>query len=246
MQAVFGFGERVAGYEMNVLNEREVRASAGILFFLAMIAFMNAWLTGNFVPTRIFVIAFLIDFGIRVLVNPRYAPSLVLGRFMVRKHTPEFVGAPQKRFAWGVGLVLALAMLYLVVIERVIGPINLIICATCLLLMFFESAFGICVACKLYNLFHREQAALCPGGVCAAPVRHDIQRIGPAQVLVLLAFLAVMAGVAQHFLAEPDFTARASVATPTAPAQAAADCTPPDWAVKIGHAEMWKLHHNCQ
>jgi hypothetical protein len=23
------------------------------------------------------------------------------------------------------------------------------------------------------------------------------------------------------------------------------DCTPPDWAVKIGHAEMWKLHHNC-
>lgn len=142
MQAVFGFGERVPGYGMQVLNEREVRASAGILFLLAMIAFMNAWLTGNFVPTRIFVIAFLIDFAIRVLVNPRYAPSLVLGRFMVRRHTPEYVGAPQKRFAWGVGLVLALAMLYLVVIQRVIGPINLIICATCLMLMFFESAFG--------------------------------------------------------------------------------------------------------
>lgn len=246
MQAVFGFGERVAGYEMNVLNEREVRASAGILFFLAMIAFMNAWLTGNFVPTRIFVIAFLIDFGIRVLVNPRFAPSLVLGRFMVRKHTPEFVGAPQKRFAWGVGLALAIAMLWLVVIERVIGPINLIICATCLLLMFFESAFGICVACKLYNLFHREKAELCPGGVCEVPTRHDIQKIDPAQVGVLVVFLAVMAGVSQHFLAEPGGTDQAS--TPAAPAPVPADpaCTPPDWAVQIGHAEMWKLHHNCQ
>ena len=38
-------------------------------------------------------------------------------------------------------------MLFLVVINNVIGPINLIICSTCLLL-FFEAAFGICLACK--------------------------------------------------------------------------------------------------
>jgi uncharacterized RDD family membrane protein YckC len=45
MQAGFGFGKRVTGYKMNVLNKREVRASAGILFFLAMIACMAplAW-----------------------------------------------------------------------------------------------------------------------------------------------------------------------------------------------------------
>jgi hypothetical protein len=248
MHTVFRFGEQVAGHSVNVLNEREVRAGAGILFLFAMVAFMNAWLTGNFAPTRIFVIAFLIDFAIRVLVNPRYAPSLVLGRFMVRKHAPEFVGATQKRFAWSVGLILALAMLYLVVIERVIGPINLIICATCLLLMFFESAFGICVACKLYNLFHRDRAELCPGGTCEAPVRHDIQRIGPTQVVVLVAFLAVMAGVARHFTSEPAFASQADSPPSATAAETAADpdCTPPDWAVKIGHAEMWKLHHNCQ
>ena len=23
-------------------------------------------------------------------------------------------------------------------------------------------------------------------------------------------------------------------------------CTPPDWAVAMGHAEMWKLHNNCK
>jgi len=252
MNSVFHFGERVVGYGVNVLNEREVRASAGILFFFAMIAFMNAWLTGNFVPTRIFVVAFLIDFAIRVLVNPRYSPSLVLGRFMVRKHVPEYVGATQKRFAWSVGLALAVAMLFLVVINRVIGPINLIICATCLLLSFFESAFGICLACKVYNLFHKEKAALCPGGTCEVPVRHEIQRIGFAQLTVLALFFVTMAGVVKTLSPEDLKTGNpplemASKQASTAPAKSAAsDCTPPDWAVKMGHAEMWKLHHNCK
>ena len=65
MSKIFGFGERVDGYGVSVLNEREVRASAGILFFFALISFMNAWLAGNFQPTRIFVVAFLIDFAIQ-------------------------------------------------------------------------------------------------------------------------------------------------------------------------------------
>ena len=42
-------------YGVPVLNERAVRAAAGILFFFAMVSFMNAWLTGNFAPTRVFV-----------------------------------------------------------------------------------------------------------------------------------------------------------------------------------------------
>ena len=54
MNSIFSFGERVNGYDVPVLNEREVRASAGILFFLAMIAFMNAWLIGNFKLTQNF------------------------------------------------------------------------------------------------------------------------------------------------------------------------------------------------
>jgi len=34
------------------------------------------------------------------------------------------VGAPQKRFAWAIGFVLALTMLYLVVMKHVVGPIK--------------------------------------------------------------------------------------------------------------------------
>lgn len=240
MNKLFAFGETVVGYEVPVLNEREVRAAAGILFFFALVSFMNSWLMGNFRLTQIFVIAFLIDFSIRVFVNPRFAPSMIFGRFSVRNQSPEWAGAPQKRFAWAFGFALALAMLYLIVINNVIGPINLIICATCLTLLFFESAFGICLACKVYNLFHKNKATLCPGGACEVLVRHESQKIGATHMAVVALFLGVMAAVAQSF------TSVAATAAALPDSAAAHDCTPPDWAVAMGHAEMWKLHNNCK
>jgi len=231
MGRIFAFGETVAGYDLPVLNEREVRAAAGIMFFGALVSFMNAWLAGNFQLIRIFVIAFLIDFTLRVLINPRYAPSMVLGRLAVAHQAPEWVGAPQKRFAWSIGLALAALMLYLVVVERVVGPLNLAVCSLCLLLLFFESAFGICLACLVYNAFHRERAQHCPGGVCATQPR---LRIGTAPLLVLAAFAAVIALVAVKLPAD-------------APTATAADprCQVPEWAKAIGHEEMWNLHNNC-
>lgn len=240
MSKLFTFGETVPGYEVPVLNEREVRAAAGILFFFALVSFMNSWLMGNFRMTQIFVIAFLIDFSIRVFVNPGFAPSMILGRFAVRNQMPEWAGAPQKRFAWAFGFALAVAMLYLIVIKHVIGPANLIICATCLTLMFVESAFGICLACKVYNLFHKGKAALCPGGTCEVIVRHESQKVGFAHITVVALFSSVMVVVAQSFASV------APTATTLPDNTATRDCTPPDWAVAMGHAEMWKLHHNCK
>jgi hypothetical protein len=96
---IFSFGEKVEGFDVKVLNEREVRASAGILFFFAMISFMNALLLGNFYMTKIFVIIFMVDFFIRIFINPKFSPSLILGRFFVKNQKPEYVGAPQKKFA---------------------------------------------------------------------------------------------------------------------------------------------------
>ncbi|MGF1548204.1 MAG: DUF4395 domain-containing protein [Thiotrichales bacterium] len=243
MKSIFGFGERIDGYEVAVLNEREVRASAGILFLLALISFMNAWLEGDFRPTKIFVIAFLVDFVIRVGVNPRYAPTLILGRFAVRNQAPEYVGARQKRFAWAIALALAVAMFYLVVINSMVGPLNLFICLTCLLLLFFEAAFGICLACKLHSLVFREPAQLCPGGVCAVPARAPVQRIGAAQTAIVLAFAAGMALVVKHFT--PPVVEAAQAAEPVPESASGDECAPPEWAVAMGHAEKWKLHHNC-
>ncbi len=239
MKKLIGFGETMAGYDVPVLDEREVRAAAGILFFFALVSFMNAWLMGNFRLTRIFVVAFLIDFAIRLFINPRYAPSMILGRFAVRRQAPEWAGAPQKRFAWAVGFALAVVMFYLIVIERVIGPVNLLVCAACLTLMFFESAFGICLACKVYNRFTRNTAQHCPGGVCAIDVKPPGRSLGLGHAAIVAAFLGTMA-----FIGARVFPPVGAVAAP-APA-VNPDCIPPDWAVKMGHAEMWKLHHNCK
>lgn len=249
MRSIFEFGEQINGYEVRVLNERAVRASAGILFFLAIIAFMNAFLMGNFQPTRVFVVAFLIDFTIRIFINPRYAPSLIAGQWVVRKQQPEYVGAPQKRFAWATGFVLALAMLYLMVINNVIGPINLIVCSACLTLMFFESAFGICLGCKFYNFFNQDKAQLCPGGVCEVP---PTKRPGVSlpQIVVVVLFALVVGAFAQwtYRTAPQNLPQTRQLVTPSAPVDPAEAerCKVPDFAKAIGHEEKWKLHNNCR
>lgn len=256
MSPFFAFGELREEFPVPVLNERAVRAAAaGIVFFFAIVSFMNAWLVGNFQPTRAFVVAFLIDFTIRIFVNPKFAPSLILGQWMVRKQQPEWVGAPQKRFAWAIGFVLAAVMFYLVVIQHVIGPVNLIVCAACLLLLFFETAFGICIGCKVYNLFNKAQAQLCPGGVCeVAPERGGA--VGWAQMAVLLAFVGVIGAWASHVAGNDPHARTALPSLPAAAAPAAASspadpaeaerCKVPDFAKAIGHEEMWKLHNNCK
>lgn len=249
MSRIIGFGEAVAGYDIPVLNEREVRAAAGILFLFAFMTFASAWFVGNFRPTKIFVIAFLIDFTIRLFVNPKYAPSMIAARFAVRGQTPEWVGAPQKRFAWAIGWLLALAMLWLIVINNVIGPINMLVCATCLTLMFFESAFGICVGCKIYNALPGRQAQHCAGGACEVFAPHPSQRVGAVGTAIVAAYLVVIALVASQA-----FPAAESLATQPAIANAgvagtvteAERCKPPAFVVAIGHAEKWKLHNNCK
>jgi hypothetical protein len=254
MSNLFEFGEQVTGYEVRVLNERAVRASAGMLFLFAIIAFMNAWLMGNFQPTRIFVVAFLFDFTIRIFINPRYAPSLIIGQWIVRHQQPEYVGAPQKRFAWAIGFALALAMLYLLVINHVIGPINLIVCTACLILLFFESAFGICIGCKIYNLFNREKAQLCPGGACEIPAAKK-SGLNLLQIVTLALFIMLI-GVTSQWVYRTDtqnqrHEVQNNLPVPTA-AAATVDpaeverCKVPDFAKAMGHEEKWKLHNNCK
>lgn len=236
------FGEQVAGYDIPVLNEREARAGAGILFFIAMIGFMNAWLEGNFDLIRLVVIGFFVDFVIRVLISPRYAPSLVLGRIAVRNQTPDYVGAAQKRFAWAIGLILAAAMMYLVVFQGMRGPQTMLICAACLLLLFFETAFGICLGCMLYNAFNKDQAQLCPGGVCEVREKAPIQMVSLAQMAALAAFLVALVVVPSRLPPPP--AARGPFMAP-AGAPESERCQVPALAKMLGHEEKWKKHNGC-
>jgi hypothetical protein len=251
MANIFQFGEHHPDYPVPVINEREARAGAGILFFLALIAFMNAWLSGDFAPTQLVVMGFFADFFLRVLINPRFSPSLVLGRIAVRNQIPEYVGAPQKRFAWAIGLVLASTMLVLVVFNNVRGPVNIVVCAICLLLLFFETAFGICIGCKLYNLFNKERAQLCPGGVCDVKDRQPIQLVSGFQYAALLAFLVALGFASTLIPGAPGPVAQgpAAAGTQTVQPQSSSEeerCRVPEFAKRIGHEEKWKLHNGCK
>ncbi len=206
---------------------------------------------GNFQPTRLFVLLFVTDMALRML-QPRWSPSLIVGSWIVRHQPPEWTGAAQKRFAWGLGLVLGLVMMYLMVLNNIIGPINMLICGACLLLMFFETAFGICLGCKLYNALTKNQAQYCPGGVCEVPAR-STWRLQAPQLVVLVLFVggAVLAGRwVQHTGPMAGFDEMATLQdmgiAPTAGnAPDGKDCTVPAFAKAIGHEAMWKLHNGC-
>lgn len=189
MSKFFKFGEDVEGFDIPVLNEREIRAAAGILFVLMFVAIMSAVMKHDFLLLKYAIIIFLTDMLIRVIINPKFSPTLILGRLIVHNQTPEYVGAAQKKFAWIIGVVLALIMFVLVVIVNSYSPITGIICLICLIFLLFESAFGICIGCKFYSLFYKKKAQYCPGEVCDIKSRQDIQKTSITQILIVIFFI---------------------------------------------------------
>jgi len=188
MKEHFYFGETVKGYEIPVLNEREARAGAGLLLLPAMTSFLVSFLTHDFRFTKIFVTVFMVDFFIRVFINPKYAPSLILGRIFIQNQTPEYVGAAQKRFAWSIGFVLSIVMFFMIVIFEIMTPIKIIICLLCIALLFSETAFGICLGCMVYHKTQKTSPQYCPGNVCEMKTKEKIQAFSKVQFIVLLLF----------------------------------------------------------
>jgi hypothetical protein len=199
MRKIIQFGEDVPGYAIRVLNEREIRAAAGLLFLATFLSLMFILFQGNFVPVKYVVTIFLADFLIRVLVNPRYAPTLILGRLIVGRQTPEYVGARQKQFAWIIGLVLSATMFTFLVVVNAYSPITGITCLICLLFLYFESVFGICLGCKFYPLIFKEKVQYCPGEVCERRMRQPIQKTSGRQLLVVLVFVVFVGVLARLY-----------------------------------------------
>ena len=195
------FGETVEGYNIPVLNEREIRAAAGILFLMVFIGLMLIISNENFVFIKYVITSFLIDFIIRVFVNPKYAPTLIIARMIVSRQNPEYVGAVQKKFAWVIGFILALTMFILMVVMNTYSPISGIICLICLIFLFFESAFGICLGCLVYGWFYKEKAQYCPGEVCDVKQKHAIQKTSLLQLIIVIVFIVLFATQLSTFLA---------------------------------------------
>ncbi|MDP9230797.1 MAG: DUF4395 domain-containing protein [Bacteroidota bacterium] len=186
---VIKFGEDVEGYNIPVLNEREIRASAGILFVFMFISLMLILFKENFLMIKYFIIIFLTDLIIRVFVNPKFSPSLIIGRLIVSRQVPEYVGAAQKKFAWKIGIVLAGLMFFLLVVVNSYSIITGLTCLICLAFLFFESAFGICLGCLFYGLFYKKEAQYCAGEICDVAKKQDIQKTSWVQILIIFGFI---------------------------------------------------------
>ncbi|MEQ1554676.1 MAG: DUF4395 domain-containing protein, partial [Ferruginibacter sp.] len=184
------FGEKVNGYSIPVLNQREIRAAAGMMFLATFISLMEILYSGNFVPIKYVITIFLIDFSIRLFISTKFAPILIISRMIVSNQNPEYVGAEQKKFAWYIGFVLSTTMFILMPILNTYSFVTGIVCLICLILMFFETAFGICIGCKIFKIIKKEKVQYCPGEVCDLKAKQEIQKVSLFQLALVLIFIA--------------------------------------------------------
>jgi hypothetical protein len=206
MSKIIQFGEEVEGYQVRVLNEREIRAAAGIMFFFAFLSLLIILFKGDFLLAKFVIYLFFVDFVIRVFVNPRFAPTLIIGRMIVGNQRPEYVGAPQKRFSWMIGVGLSGLMFGLMIVYNTWSIFTGLSCLACLIFLFFESVFGICLGCFFYDKFYKEKAKLCPGNVCEPQDRVPIQKVSGSQWLISLGFIVFIA--LSVFVLKENFKAR--------------------------------------
>jgi hypothetical protein len=169
----FNFGEKIDGFDFKVINERDARASAGIMFLFGLLSLFSVFILRTLLWAELFSLTFIFEFFVRVFINPKYAPYMLLGSLFVANQQPDWVEAKPKQFAWILGMLLGATMTYYIVFD-VLSPFRLGICLLCMLLLFLESSFGICLGCILYSKLNIKLNS-CPGGVCETPVKRTIK-----------------------------------------------------------------------
>lgn len=124
---------------------------------------------GTMRPMQMFGMFFIVDMLLRVTGGEKMSPSLLLAQALVHRQAPQWVGAPQKEFAWWLGLGLALTACMTMSFLAAPLWVTLMLCSICLTFLFLEAAFGYCVGCKLQARFGKSAPQYCHGGVCPTP-----------------------------------------------------------------------------
>ncbi len=127
----FSFGQKFHDLEIYgrpapypVVNERAVRATAGLMLIVLAAGFSLAFFDKNFLPLKIIILVSLYDFVVRQFTGlTPLSPFGVLGTLLVKDQKPEWVGGTQKRFAWGMGLAMVLSMTIIFNILDIRGPL---------------------------------------------------------------------------------------------------------------------------
>jgi len=153
--SIISFGEYKNDSEFKVLDERIVRGSAGIMLLIAFIAFIYGFIVKEYIVLPYLSGFLAFNFLIGIFINPRFSPTMFISWILVRKQSPLPIGAIQKKFAWSLGLILSTGIfilsLFLLTDESYFEPVCML-CLICILFLYLETAFGICVGCQLYHL----------------------------------------------------------------------------------------------
>ena len=141
---------------------------------IGAMAFSYAYFDKQYVPLQAAASLFLLDFLMRVTVGTALQPDRHGRRAVAAGDPPDWVSAQPKRFAWTLGLMMALAMTVITNVG-IRGLLPRTICLICLTLMWMESALGLCVGCKLHGLLSRRGwrtpgLELCSDGTCEPQV----------------------------------------------------------------------------
>lgn len=238
MKKIFSFGQTVEEYNFKVINENEARASAGIMFLFGIISLFSVFLTKSLFWAELFSITFIVEFIIRVFINPKYAPYILMASIIVSNQKPAWVEAKPKKFAWSLGVILGLIMAFFIVFDFM-SPLRLSICVICLVLLFLESSFGICLGCILYSKMNIKLNK-CPGDVCEIKEKKD----NKTKFLILFCFVILFL-LFYYLLNAYKYNKLTSILTQKAIQIQKDDCQAPQWAIDMGHEQMWKAH-NCK
>jgi len=187
---IYNFGETIKGYDYKVINEREARASAGIMFLLGFLSLFSVYIWRTLFWAELFSLTFIIEFYIRVFINPKHAPYMFIASFIVSNQSPEWVEAKPKKFAWILGMLLGTYMAYFIVFD-IVSSTRIGVCLLCLTLLYLESVFGICLGCLLYKKFN-VKLNKCPGDICEVNTNSDDKTLRYLQLSVYLLLFCVL------------------------------------------------------
>jgi hypothetical protein len=169
-------GLTVDGKELQagVFDDNEVRAASGLALVVGVVAFCYAAFKGNYIPLQAVASLLVVDFLIRVTAGLRYSPAGITAHAITR-NPPQWVSARPKRFAWTLGLVVALAMAVITSVG-IRGYLPETIGVILLLPMWAEAALGLCLGCEMHGRLVRRGwlsadpgFEVCANGACDVP-----------------------------------------------------------------------------
>jgi hypothetical protein len=139
------------------VNEKAARSVAGLVCVTAIVIVAAGawWLT---VPLAL-------GFWARVATGPTLSPFGQLATRVIapRLGTPHYVSGPPKRFAQGMGVVMSTLAAALALDG--LHTAATVVLALLIVAAFLESAFALCLGCKVFGVLMR--AGVIPSDVCA-------------------------------------------------------------------------------